>query len=124
MQNRAFKRFVAMARWIVGASAITAATYQPLPISTLVDHASTYDRHSVFVTGTVNGFATYTDLKGKKYLLFDLCDHSAKCVHVYAWGQSHVIDGASKTVRGTFWMTRSVDRHTVHNELDAAEGSP
>ena len=123
MRFRAFTVLSALGLTAVTVSAVLGA-YQPVPIFTLLAHASTYDRQDVVVTGIVKSVGSYTDESGKKYVIFDLCSPETTCVQIYAWGQTHVASGVSKTVRGQFWAVRNFGNRTVHNEIEAAEGSP
>jgi hypothetical protein len=80
----------------------------PLAPSAVVAAASTYDRQTITVTGTIKGVQTHQMQRGTM-TQYQLCD--TQCINVVQFGQQQgaaPAEGATQTVTGRF--RASVDR--------------
>lgn len=83
----------------------------------LLAHASSYDGKMVTLSGTVQNLHHKISQKGNAYTTFSLCDLS-RCVRVFEFGSPAIADGQTRTVTGTFAVSRQVGATTYHNEID------
>lgn len=83
----------------------------------LLAHASSYDGKMVTVSGTVTEVRHHTSHKGNAYTTFGLCDES-HCVRVFEFGSPAIANGQTRTVTGTFAVSRKVGNATFRDEID------
>ncbi|HTU69027.1 MAG TPA: hypothetical protein VMF11_01800 [Candidatus Baltobacteraceae bacterium] len=102
------KHFFALAA-VLAISAGVACADTALAPSAVVAGASTYDRQSVTVTGTVKNVQTKQGPRGT-ITQYQLCD--AQCVNVVQFGSATVSEGQTQTITGRF--RASVDRGPMH----------
>jgi hypothetical protein len=83
----------------------------------LLAHPSSYDGKLVTVSGTVQGAQHHISHKGRAYTTFSLCDQS-HCVRIFEFGSPAISDGQTRTVTGTFAITRQVGTATYRDEIE------
>jgi hypothetical protein len=114
----AFIACLALAGGIAGAQTppAMAPSGPPLAPSAIVAAASTYDKQTIVVTGTVKGVSTRQGPRGT-VTMFQLCD--AQCVNVVEFGDqtATIAEGSTQTLTGRFRAQASFGQQTETNLL-------